>query len=193
MGRVPYYQLLIERRPVSVKDEPGDLVWVSGERLLNKEIPQALMRLVHSGDRFGYRIQLYYRKMVDPIAYIADNGISHQFDIDSIPNSSIRDAFELTACRLDADRLYGYRDEMRRLFDTNRELFVVKSVGSDRGYVRVNTEEITVRKLDRETVIKQATRWTCRYKHVTTWAARSVPELLYACGTLRMEAAKHGA
>ena len=194
MPKTPYYQLRIEWRPVGMTDESGKLVWGLGKPILNREIPGVLARLAHSGDRFSYRIALYMKDEFFPVAQIQDNGIFHMVTInDGLNNNSLHRAFELTTARLNADRLYAYRVEMEQLFKEKRELFEVKSIGSDIGYVSVHKEEITVRKLDNNAVIKQASHWTRRYKHVTTWTARSVPELLQACRDVRLEEANHGA
>lgn len=193
MPKTPYYQLRIERRPVGITDEPGELVWGLGQPILNRGIPGTLARLAHSGDRFSYRISLYMKDEFFPRAQIQDNGIFYMVTINDGLNNKLHRVFELAAARLNADRLYAYRVEIEQLFEENRELFEVKSIGSDLGYVGIHKQEITVRKLDGETVLKVATHWTRRYKHVTTWTARSVPEMLKACYSMRMGAAQHGA
>lgn len=193
MPKTPYYQLRIEWRPVGITDESGKLVWGLGKPILNREIPGTLARLVHRGDRFSYRISLYMKDEFFPAAQIQDNGIFHMVTINDGLNNSLHRAFELTSARLNADRLYAYRVEMEQLFNEHRELFEVKSVGSDIGYVGLHKEEITVRKLDGETVLKESTHWTRRYKHVTTWTAKNVPAMIKACRELRMEAVQHGA
>lgn len=181
MSKQPYYSLQIQQARFGDPAPVWETVVPFSRPVLLRDIPAILAYHLVGGHRYTYSVTMYTKDCPIPTATL--DGVSNHFETvyDSQLPKQLQVAFELSVRRLNSDRLYMFDVELLRLFKEDSSGFEVKSVGSDRGYVRSGETVLTVRKLCNETVLKECTKWTTRYMHVVTWRVKNPAEMLELC------------